>query len=233
MNMPHSDEQLEELDRLLLALPTEHDGLDLYELDGFVAGLLVCPEAIMPSEWLPVVWGEGDEPSFENLDQAQATINAVMGHYNRVAEGLARNPPDYEAILGVDPNSDDLLWEPWISGFECAMRLRPDVWEATLESDDEEVRATIPMILAMHEIDVGTTKLDEEAVDELDELAPELIPGIVITLNSWARGEAAEHRGSARGAAAFAPRPKVGRNEPCPCGSGKKFKKCCASVVLH
>ena len=23
--------------------------------------------------------------------------------------------------------------------------------------------------------------------------------------------------------------PKVGRNEPCPCGSGKKFKKCCLS----
>lgn len=22
--------------------------------------------------------------------------------------------------------------------------------------------------------------------------------------------------------------PKIGRNEPCPCGSGKKFKKCCA-----
>jgi preprotein translocase subunit SecA len=24
--------------------------------------------------------------------------------------------------------------------------------------------------------------------------------------------------------------PKVGRNEPCPCGSGKKYKKCCGSV---
>ena len=23
--------------------------------------------------------------------------------------------------------------------------------------------------------------------------------------------------------------PKVGRNEPCPCGSGKKYKKCCGS----
>lgn len=23
--------------------------------------------------------------------------------------------------------------------------------------------------------------------------------------------------------------PKVGRNDPCPCGSGKKFKKCCAA----
>ena len=21
---------------------------------------------------------------------------------------------------------------------------------------------------------------------------------------------------------------KIGRNEPCPCGSGKKYKKCCA-----
>ncbi len=24
------------------------------------------------------------------------------------------------------------------------------------------------------------------------------------------------------------PTPKVGRNDPCPCGSGKKYKKCCA-----
>jgi uncharacterized protein YchJ len=23
--------------------------------------------------------------------------------------------------------------------------------------------------------------------------------------------------------------PKVGRNEPCTCGSGKKYKKCCGS----
>lgn len=24
--------------------------------------------------------------------------------------------------------------------------------------------------------------------------------------------------------------PKVGRNDPCPCGSGKKYKKCCAGL---
>ena len=22
-------------------------------------------------------------------------------------------------------------------------------------------------------------------------------------------------------------KPKIGRNDPCPCGSGKKYKKCC------
>ncbi|MBN1347578.1 MAG: SEC-C domain-containing protein [Phycisphaerae bacterium] len=26
--------------------------------------------------------------------------------------------------------------------------------------------------------------------------------------------------------------PKVGRNDPCPCGSGKKFKKCCGKGVV-
>lgn len=26
-------------------------------------------------------------------------------------------------------------------------------------------------------------------------------------------------------------RRKIGRNDPCPCGSGKKFKKCCISAV--
>ena len=230
--MPHADEQLDELRSMLWALAIEHDGLDLYELDGFVAGLLVCPEMVMPSEWLPAVWGDEGGPSFESLDQAQATINAVMAHYNRVAEGLALNPPEYEAILGIDPNSDETMWEPWIAGFERAMRLRPDVWEATLESDDEEVRATIPMILALHEIDVGTSSLDDEAVDELDEIAPDLIPGMVLTLNEWAKGQAAEGIW-AEFDALVPPRAKVGRNDPCPCGSGKKFKKCCGSVKLH
>jgi preprotein translocase subunit SecA len=24
--------------------------------------------------------------------------------------------------------------------------------------------------------------------------------------------------------------PKVGRNDPCPCGSGKKYKQCCGKI---
>ena len=27
--------------------------------------------------------------------------------------------------------------------------------------------------------------------------------------------------------------PKVGRNEPCPCGSGKKYKLCCGRMTFH
>jgi hypothetical protein len=33
-----------------------------------------------------------------------------------------------------------------------------------------------------------------------------------------------------RAETALAPRIKVGRDDPCPCGSGKKYKKCCKAV---
>ena len=91
---------------------------------GYVAALIVCPDTILPSEWLPEVWGE--DHAFANSAEAEATINAVMEHYNRIARDLADHPEDYAPVLGVDPNSGETLWEPWIDGFERAMRLRPD-----------------------------------------------------------------------------------------------------------
>ena len=62
--MPKPPRYLKQLEYELLALGD--DAMLLEELDGFIAGLLVCPELIKPSEWLPVVWGsegEDDPPS--------------------------------------------------------------------------------------------------------------------------------------------------------------------------
>ncbi|MGA2149698.1 MAG: SEC-C metal-binding domain-containing protein [Bryobacteraceae bacterium] len=33
-------------------------------------------------------------------------------------------------------------------------------------------------------------------------------------------------------AAAAGVQPKIGRNQPCPCGSGKKYKRCCLGKPL-
>ena len=38
------------------------DRMGLSDLDGFLTGIVVGPELILPSEWLPVIWG-GQEPS--------------------------------------------------------------------------------------------------------------------------------------------------------------------------
>ena len=108
--------------------------MTIAELEGYVAALIVCPEMILPSEWLPGVWG--GEHEFADVAEAEATIAAVMGHYNRIARELAENPEDYAPVLEIDPNGGETLWEPWIDDFERAMRLRLDAWEEIALSDD-------------------------------------------------------------------------------------------------
>jgi hypothetical protein len=53
--MPHTKRQLDALNRILVDLPDDGDGMLLSEFDGFVASLIVCPELISPSEWIPAV----------------------------------------------------------------------------------------------------------------------------------------------------------------------------------
>ena len=63
--------------------------MTIAELDGYVAALIVCPDMILPSEWLPGVWG--GEHEIADVAEAEATIAAVMEHYNRIARDLAEH----------------------------------------------------------------------------------------------------------------------------------------------
>ena len=233
--MSDTDPDLDRLQDLLAAIPPEREGMNVVELDGYVAALIVCPDTILPSEWLSGVWGE--DHAFADTAEAEATVGAVMGHYNRIARDLAERPEDYAPLLGVDPNSGETLWEPWIGGFERAMRLRPEVWEEIALSDDEEASASISMIVALSDFYCGRSELTEEAEDELDRLAPGMIPEFVRNLNAWTKSRRGGRpvRGPAGFPAGFHPDDppafgrKVGRNEPCPCGSGRKYKRCCGA----
>ena len=117
--MSDTDPDLDRLQDLLTVIPPEREGMNVVELNGYVAAPIVCLDTILPSEWLPGSWGE--DHAFANSTEAEATIAAVMGHYNRIARDLADHPEDYAPVLGIDPNSGETLWEPWIDGFERAV----------------------------------------------------------------------------------------------------------------
>ena len=180
--MSDTDPDLDRLQDVLNAIPAERDGMTIAELDGYVAALIVCPETILPSEWLPGVWG--GEYEFGDVDEAEATIAVVMEHYNRISRELAEYPEDCAPVLEIDPNGGETLWEPWIDGFERAMRLRPDAWEEIALSDDEEASASVSMIVALNGFYYGRSELTKEAEDELDRMAPGLIPEFVRNLNA-------------------------------------------------
>ena len=118
-----------------------------------------------------------------------------MEHYNRIARELAEHPEDYAPVLEIDPNGGETLWEPWIDGFERAMRLRPDAWEEVALSDDEEASASVSMIVALNDFYYGRSELTKEAEDELDRMAPGLIPEFVRNLNAWTKSRQIGKRG--------------------------------------
>lgn len=226
-----TDDELDQLDSLLLS-HTDDDGMLLSEFDGFCAGLVVCPEVIMPGEWLPCVWGTSAEP-FETLEDVQVVNELVMGHYNDVARSLTPPAMGYGPLYDEDKRTGDILWESWCCGFERAMRLRPDTWERIVQSGDEEAAASVNMMLALYNIAEGQSDLSEASVQALTVEAPDLIPNLVITLNEWTKsgatsgpfpGWAAENQSHAPFQGT-----KIGRNAPCPCGSGRKYKQCCGA----
>lgn len=227
-----TDDRLRTLDRLLLAV-TDEDGMLLSEFDGFCAGLLVCPEMIPPSEWLREVWGPGSTPEFESEEALQNALDLIMGHYNDVARSLIPPEVEYGPVLEHDSRTDETMWQMWVSGFERAMRLRPDVWAQIVEGGDEEAAASVNMMLTLHGIAEGESDLPESSIADLRARAPELITDMVIALNRWTKGSTHAEFSASRHEDFSSMVPlrgtKVGRNEPCPCGSGRKYKRCCGA----
>jgi len=56
--------------------------MGLSDLDGFLTGIVVGPELILPSEWLPVIWG-GAEPEFETEAEMRTVLGTIMAATTR------------------------------------------------------------------------------------------------------------------------------------------------------
>ena len=222
--MSQSDGDLDRLEGILSALPQDNLPMTVSELDGYVTGILCCPDLIPPSEWLSQVWGETGDAAFPDLPTAEATISAVMAHYNAVAVEIT-NTLGVEPIYEVDLNSDETLWEGWVDGFTRALRLRPEAWKAVLEKGSEETQSALVFIMALQDLYEGTSTFSEKEIDEIDLQAPDLIPDCVSTILLASRPELFMAADNLPFAPVRSKRP--GRNEPCSCGSGRKYKHCC------
>ena len=220
--------RLKQLENELLALGEET--MLIEELDGFIAGLLVCPDLIKPGEWLPIVWGQdrdNPQPAFDNLDHVNRVLGLVMEHYNDVARTLMERPDRYRPLFSVDERNGDILWELWIEGFEKVVKLRPLGWQKLLNTDTGTAAAMRGM-LTLVDVVSGDHHVPRKDSDALIATAPDDIAHWIVTLNEW---RLANYRPMQSTdpilRLSFSSANKIGRNDPCPCGSGKKYKRCC------
>lgn len=209
-----SDADLQRLDLYLCGLGD--DAMMLSELDGYLAGVIVCPEMIQPSEWLPQVWGEGHV--FQSPEEAQELLPIVMAFYNDIARAIGRSR-GYVPRLDADTDGSP-LWELWASGFARALNLRPWAWSSYDDMAEDAPRDGLSFrllnTLAIAADEPGGGALHEDLEQILREKAETILGACVedLHLMRLARMKAEQP-------------PKTGRNDPCPCGSGKKYKKCC------
>jgi uncharacterized protein len=220
---PASPVDLEALDQFLMSDSGPEDCMQLSDLDGFLTGIAIGPELVMPSEWLPAIWG-GDEPVFESIEQAQTVIGTIMGRYNEILRALSTDPEAYAPLFWEDP-SGEVIAADWAEGFVDAIRLRPEAWRPLLE--DREALVMLMPILALCGDAEGGSPLELDLEEDADLLAetPELIPACVAGIDGFWK----ERRGRPKAGSGQAKSAKVGRNDPCPCGSGRKYKRCCSA----
>jgi len=219
-----TSQEYEELEDFLLHESELKHPMNLDALDGFMTALIIGPDTILPSEWMPHVWsssGNSESPVFDSDKQAERIIGLIMRMMNALAHQFEENPADYAPLPNLTTFDNDEAQRnaarSWCLGFIEGVNVRPASWQPLLR--DEKGSKTIFAISAASGLLRDKLGLDEEKEYELWKLIPEAVLEIK---SFWmpARNQAAE---SAKQPKAENP----GRNDLCPCGSGQKYKKCC------
>ena len=215
-------ELIDELDEFLMSDQTPDDCMQLSDLDGFLTGIAIGPELIMPSEWMLMIW-QGGEPEFKDAEQFERVMGIIMARYNEIIHQLDDEPGAFEPILYEAPDGR-ILAADWAEGFMDAFGLRVDAWDSLFEDEDGRYLLA-PLMAQLHDregkpfVDVSPEEM-QDIREESTQSLPYAIKGIYDFWKARRQPTNLVQRPTGK---------KVGRNEPCPCGSGRKYKRCCGA----
>ncbi len=194
--------------------------MSLEMLDGFFTALVIGPDLVMPSDYLSWIWGDDDEePNWDSPEQAEHVFGLLAKHWNAIAE---RRLADGEHRPIIDTFGIAMPGEEWADGFVAGMGMAEDAWDQMI--DNRQTGEIILPIMALCS-DLPEA-VQEKLTDETRAAIVDHLPEMVQMIAAYWRGQ---DQGLPRGEPIRSA--KVGRNEPCPCGSGKKFKKCCGAAT--
>lgn len=210
--------------------------MNLEMMDGFFSALHCSPEITLPSAYLSEIWGGdelSDDEAFESEQQLKIFIELVLRHWNDVLHRL-RDEEVFLPILLSDETGDYFNGNDWAEGFLRGMSYHRADWSSLLNDENEGGLVPIFALFHEHDPDPSMRPYKEPVSEELREkLLVNLAAGVTRIYRYFEPqrkmvAQLAKKTGTLRREQA-----KVGRNDSCPCGSGKKYKKCCGEVTLH
>ncbi|MBI3381446.1 UPF0149 family protein [Aquabacterium sp.] len=228
-----TDADINEIDLLLAAVPAPFETVDAVILDGYLAGVLVQPVLLEPEQWLPPIFGtEGmPEGGIEGWTEKQhdKLISLITRRKDEILRGILEDGW-FDPIIPLIEDDDGKVLEGkdamegigyWAAGFEWALANFPQLEEAALPGVPDLLDSIWRHLPEQDETQQAMTKaLDEEhPLQGMDDAIEALVFDVVdlaqIGIAERVKVETVVRDG-----------PKIGRNDPCHCGSGKKYKNC-------
>ncbi|MCH7991229.1 MAG: UPF0149 family protein [Gemmatimonadetes bacterium] len=211
------------------------------EMQGFLFAVACAPEMVVPSEWIPRIFGE-DGPLFKKPTEAEALMGGLMALFNEFAPEAdgpdARLPAD--CAFRKDPVANleaDAPVAKWCRGFQLGHSWLQTLWDEHLpeefEHNLEEIVATLTFFASGESAEARIAEW-EGSERTLASLATDFRDLFPTALASYSRIGQSLFKASLKSQTARRPAvasPAPTRNEPCPCGSGRKHKKCCGRQV--
>ena len=176
----HREDCLEVIDRYLLSDRAPENSMGLSDLDGFLTGIVVGPELILPGEWLPVIWG-GDSPKFKNAREAQSIVDAIMKRYNEIVQTFRDSPADFDPVFW-ETKDGLVIAADWAEGFYDAINLRPKAWKILTQGESSSIMNPIMILCGKQE---GASDLGPTAESALMRDAAERLPTAVIEIHRF------------------------------------------------
>lgn len=222
-----SDTQLDRLEALLDD-PIFDEAMRLDEVQGYLCAALAGPVPIPEADWLIEVLGSEAGVATEAGQEAAPLLRTL-------AEDIRIQLADEEPmILYLYPKSDEdgapSDYEPWCLAYLHGVDTATEDWFDDL-TDEEEVEwldeRLFPLMVLTGEAESAAREHGEAwpEGDELEELNRQAEEDLARAVSEiflfW---NAKRGVGTIRNESG-----KVGRNDPCPCGSGKKYKQCCGA----
>jgi uncharacterized protein len=196
----------------------EHGLAHLSYSNGLMTAVIIGPEFISSSEWLPLIV---DQSSLQgDVDLRLTVTELILLEYDKILESLEADEQVYEPFFWEDSNQR-VVTRDWAEGFLAGIGLRGNAWSPLLDDSDPHARTLLYVLLQEDEF---CAKLAENGID-LDEILATIhdeTSDFVQTLyDRWDGRRLTNVQAPSRRVH------KAGRNDPCPCGSGQKYKKCC------
>lgn len=223
--LPLTESDLDRLENLLECEAFAGEAFRLDEIQAMLCAVISGPQTVMPAVWLAEALGQG----LENATTAEVaeTVELLMRLNNEIASALYADETVAPLLYPVEEDCEEYDYEAWADAYILGANLAGDWYELAGKHAEDLSELLEPLFLLNGMLKEDVENSGERWFSPAEEArliadVQDSLPVVIQTLyNFW--------RNKRVGGKVQAAHEKVGRNDPCPCGSGKKFKYCCGS----